>query len=180
MRRSESMEGSTDREPSWVRSDLMREYYRNEWGRLVDDDRRFFEYFCLEIFQAGLSWETIIRKREGMRESLDGFDYASIARYSDAKLGELCSDALLIRHRGKLEAIRYNARVFTGIVDGNGSFLSWLRANEQDSLNEWTHLFKRSFRFMGPQIVREFLESSGVLDTNGMTTVSFRRGHGIV
>ena len=162
-------------EPDWVKSPLMREYYENEWGRLVDDDRRFFEYLCLEIFQAGLSWETIIRKRQGMREALDGFDYAIIARYSDAKLDTFCSDARLIRHRGKLEAIRHNAEVFAGIVDEHGSFLAWLRSNEQDSLDDWMRLFKRSFRFMGPQIVREFLESSGVITTDGRVTGSFRR-----
>ena len=152
----------------------MREYYEKEWGRLIDDDVRFFEYLCLEIFQAGLSWETIIRKRDGMRAALDGFNHAIIAGYSDARIHELCSDERVIRHRQKLEAIRYNAQVFRRIVDEHGSFLKWIEANRQGSLGSWTRLFKRTFSFVGPEIVREFLESSGVVDTDGMMTEPFR------
>jgi DNA-3-methyladenine glycosylase I len=162
-------------EPEWVRSELMREYYRTEWGRLIDDDTRFFEFLCLEIFQAGLSWDLIIRKREGMRDALDGFDFRAIARYSDEKIGSLSSDARIIRNRRKLEAIRSNARTFRSITDTHASFLAWLRANEQDTLDAWTALFKRTFRFVGPEIVREFLESSGVLETRGLSTIAFRR-----
>ena len=151
----------------------MRSYYENEWGRLIDDDVRFFEYLCLEIFQAGLSWETIIRKRDGMRDALDGFDYRVIALYPDAKLDDLLLDDRIIRHRGKLEAIRYNAGVFVRIIDEHGSFLSWLRADSQGSIDGWIAVFKDTFRFMGPQIVREFLESSGVITTEGTLTSTF-------
>ena len=152
----------------------MREYYTNEWGHLMDDDRRFFEFLCLEIFQAGLSWETIIRKREDMREALDGFEPSCISQYSDERVEGLLSDTRVIRHRGKLEAIRANARVFVRIVDDHGSFLAWLRVNEQESLDAWTRLFKRTFAFTGSEIVREFLESSGVIGRDGTVTESFR------
>ena len=159
-------------EPSWVRSEVMRVYYENEWGRLVDDDRRFFEFLCLEIFQAGLSWETIIRKRDGMGEALDGFDFSLIAHYNDARIDSLCADPRVIRHRLKLEAIRSNASVFASIVRDHGSFLAWLRTNKQASLDGWIVLFKDTFRFMGPEIVREFLESSGVIGTDGTCALS--------
>ena len=141
----------------------MRTYYEEEWGRLIDDDVRFFEYLCLEIFQAGLSWELIIRKREGMREALDGFDFRVIAQYDDATIGTLMTDPRVIRSRVKLEAIRNNARAMRGIIDARGSFLRWLEENRKDSIDAWTKLFRSTFRFMGPEIVREFLESSGVI-----------------
>jgi DNA-3-methyladenine glycosylase I len=145
----------------------MRTYYEKEWGRLIDDDERFFEFLCLEIFQAGLSWETIVKKRDGMRHALDGFDFTRIARYDDAMIERLCSDVRVIRHRMKLEAIRSNAQVFSEIIDEHGSFLVWLTKNGQDSLEDWIVLFRRTFSFMGPEIVREFLESAGVIDTEG-------------
>lgn len=142
----------------------MREYYEAEWGRLVDDDVRFFEFLCLEIFQASLSWETIIRKREGMRDALDGFDPSVIANYDDARLDELTSDTRVIRHRSKLEAIRYNANIFLELSNEHGSFVSWLASDPPNELDGWIKRFKRTFRFTGPEIVREFLESSGVIE----------------
>lgn len=152
----------------------MREYYESEWGRLIDNDIRFFEFLCLEIFQAGLSWETIVKKRKGMRVALDGFDFSVIATYDDTRIEALMLDARVIRHRLKLESIRENARSFVHIVETHDSFLAWLRANKQDSLESWTRLFKRTFRFMGPEIVREFLESSGVITTEGIPTQFFK------
>ena len=152
----------------------MREYYENEWGRLIDDDVRFFEYLCLEIFQAGLSWETIVRKRDAMREAMDGFDFHVIARYDDERIDELMDDDRVIRYRLKLESIRHNARVFGNIVEEHGSFLTWLEKNAQDDLDGWVKLFKKTFRFTGPEIVREFLESSGVISTDGTMTSAFR------
>lgn len=149
----------------------MREYYEREWGRLIDDDVRFFEFLCLEIFQAGLSWETIIRKRDGMREALDGFDFRIVSAYPDARIDALAQDPRVIRYRLKLEAIRSNARVFCGLVDEHGSFLAWLSTDPEHDLDGWVNRFKRTFSFTGPEIVREFLESSGVItaDTNEWT-----------
>lgn len=146
----------------------MRAYYEREWGRLVDDDRRFFEFLCLEIFQAGLSWDTIVRKRDGMADALDGFDYRVIANYSDERIEELTNDARVIRYRMKLLAIRSNARVFVSLVDEHGSFLSWLAAHRAEGLDGWVKLFRKTFTFTGPEIVREFLESSGVIAASSL------------
>lgn len=156
-----------------MRSDASRRYYHEEWNRLEDDDRRFFEYLCLEIFQADLSWDLVMRKREGMREALDGFDFRRIQRYDDERLEELGADPRVVRNRRKLAAIRDNARSFSRIVAEDGSFLAWLRSDPERDLDAWVLRFRSRFAFMGPEVVREFLESAGVLGPDGSWTDAF-------
>src|SRR5688500_12923200 len=87
----------------WPGSDeFYRQYHDREWGRPVADDRRLFEKMCLEGFQSGLSWITILRKRENFRAAFDGFDYRKVAEYGEAEIGRLLGDAGIVRHRGKI------------------------------------------------------------------------------
>ena len=98
------------------------DYHDNEWGRPTHDDRELFELLILEGAQAGLSWLTILKKREAYREAFDGFDPAKVARYDEAKIEELMANAGIVRNRRKIEAAVTNARLFLDVVDEFGSF----------------------------------------------------------
>lgn len=107
----------------WATADPLYEtYHDTEWGRPIEDDRALFELLTLEGCQAGLSWITVLRKREHYRKVYDGFDPAKIARYTPAKLGKLLADPGIIRHRGKIEASVSNARAYLALVEREGSF----------------------------------------------------------
>ena len=103
-------------------------YHDHEWGVPVHDDRKLFEMLLLETFQAGLSWECILNKREAFRRAFDGFDYERIARYGEARLQALWADASIVRNRLKIRAAVQNARVFMAIRREAGSFDAYLQA----------------------------------------------------
>src|SRR5690606_33018134 len=105
---------------------LYTDYHDNEWGKPVFDDNILFEFMFLESCQAGLSWITILRKRENFRKAFDQFDYKKIAKYDDSKTEELVNNAGIIRHRGKIEAAINNAQKFIEIQDEFGSFSDYL------------------------------------------------------
>lgn len=107
-------------------------YHDREWGFPVDDDRRLFEKLCLEGFQAGLSWLTILRKRENFRAAFDGFDYERVARYDDADVQRLLADAGIVRHRGKIEAAIGNAQRACDLIERHGSIAAFLWRYEPD------------------------------------------------
>ena len=104
----------------------MRDYHDHEWGRPVHDDRRLFEMLCLEGAQAGLAWDTILRRREGYRAAYEGFDAATIAGWDDARQAELLLDPRIIRNRAKVAAFRDNARATLDVRDAFGSFDAYL------------------------------------------------------
>lgn len=103
-------------------------YHDHEWGVPVHDDRKLFEMLLLETFQAGLSWECILNKREAFRRAFDGFDFERIARYDEARLQALWADASIVRNRLKIRAAVQNARVFMDIQREAGSFDAYLQA----------------------------------------------------
>ena len=103
-------------------NDLMREYHDTEWGTPQHDDKILFEYLLLDSFQAGLSWATILNKRENFRKAFDNFDYKKIAKYNDKKIKTLLQDAGIIRHEGKIRATIKNAQVFLEIQKEHDSF----------------------------------------------------------
>jgi DNA-3-methyladenine glycosylase I len=112
---------------SWCGTDpLYVAYHDREWGRPVKDDRRLFEKLCLEGFQAGLSWLTILRKREHFRAAFDGFDFEKVARYNTRKVEALLRDAGIVRHRGKIESTINNAKRACDLVDEKGSIAALL------------------------------------------------------
>jgi len=138
-------------------------YHDTEYGFPVAEDDRLFERLVLEINQAGLSWITILKKRDGFRRAYDGFKVDRVAAYAEADRARLLQDAGIVRNRLKVNAAIENARRIQALRDKNGSFSEWLRAHHPQPLEEWASLFKRTFLFTGGEIVREFLVSTGYL-----------------
>lgn len=138
-------------------------YHETEYGFPSTDDRVLFERLVLEINQAGLSWLTILKKRDAFRAAFDGFDVDRVAGYGEAERMRLIADAGIIRNQLKIEAAIENARRIVALRAEYGSFDGWLRAHHPLSKAEWVKLFKRTFRFTGGEIVGEFLMSLGYL-----------------
>jgi DNA-3-methyladenine glycosylase I len=138
-------------------------YHEREYGFPTRDGAVLFERLVLEINQAGLSWSTILAKRDGFRRAYDGFDIATVAAYGEADRVRLLADASIIRNRLKVDAAINNAQVILAIIDEHGSFAAWIDAHHPSTKDEWVRLFKRTFRFTGGEIVGEFLISTGWL-----------------
>lgn len=168
----------------WVSSEqLYVDYHDNEWGKACHDDAKLFELLLLEGFQAGLSWITILRKREHYRQALDNFDVQACASYSEQKINELLQNPLLVRNRLKMWAIVANAKAFIAVQQEFGSFAkyAWGFVNHQPIVNRWASyreaptttaqsdalskdLKKRGFKFVGSTICQSFLQASGMID----------------
>ena len=138
-------------------------YHANEYGFPQRAESELFERLLLEINQAGLSWETILRKREGFRAAYSGFDVDAVAAYAEADIARLMADAAIIRNRLKVLAAIHNAQVIQGLRHSHGGFAQWLDAHHPLSKAEWVKLFKKTFRFTGGEITGEFLMSLGYL-----------------
>lgn len=138
-------------------------YHENEYGFPVGDDTALFERLVLEINQAGLSWLTVLKKRDAFRHAFDNFDVDRVAAFGDADRERLLGDAGIIRNRLKVEAVIHNAGVIQALREEHGSFAGWLDHHHPLPLAEWVKLFRRTFRFTGPEIVGEFLMSTGYL-----------------
>lgn len=138
-------------------------YHENEYGFPLRDDDQLFERLCLEIFQAGLSWLIVLKKREQMREAFDGFALKIVANYTDDKIAELLGNPGVVRHRGKLEAIIENAKRILVIQKEYGSFADWIDRQQAKDRADWVKIFKKTFKFTGGEIVGEFLMSIGKL-----------------
>jgi DNA-3-methyladenine glycosylase I len=164
-------------------SSLYVEYHDTEWGVPVNDDRKLFEMLILEGMQAGLSWLTILRKRNNFREAFDGFECEKIARYSDPKIHELLTNEGIIRNKLKIKAAIQNARVFLDMQKEFGSFskylwqwvdgvpvqntfktLSDLPAKTELSQKISKDLKKRGMNFVGPTIIYAFMQAIGVVN----------------
>ncbi|SDD80201.1 DNA-3-methyladenine glycosylase I [Ruegeria marina] len=155
------------------------DYHDNEWGYPVGDDRRLFEKLCLETFQSGLSWRTILAKRENFRAAFDGFDWTRIADYGDTEVNRLLGDAGIIRHRGKIEAVINNARRMGDLLAEHGSLAAYVWAFEPDpadlpepqsasiipaSTAMSKDLKKRGWKFVGPTTVFAFMQAMGLVN----------------
>jgi DNA-3-methyladenine glycosylase I len=138
-------------------------YHDHEYGFPVTDDDVLFERLVLEINQAGLSWLTILRKRDGFRRAYHDFDIERVASYGEADRARLLADAGIIRNRLKIEAAIANARTILDLRKQHGSFKDWLDAHHPLDRAAWTRLFRQTFRFTGGEIVNEFLVSTGYL-----------------
>lgn len=168
-------------------------YHDREWGVPVHDDRLQFEFLILEGAQAGLSWYTVLRKRETYRAAFDAFDPEKIARYGEAKIAELLADPGIIRNRAKVAAAVNNARRFLEVVEARGSFASYLWdfvdgapiVNELRTLEDYratspesdalsADLKRRGFKFVGSTIVYAHMQATGMV--NDHTVDCFRRG----
>ncbi len=138
-------------------------YHDEEYGFPVTDDDTLFERLVLEINQAGLSWLTILKKREGFRKAYHQFSIAKVARYGDRDRARLLADRGIIRNRLKVDAAIANARTIRELQKIHGSFAGWLAAHHPKSKRNWVRLFKGTFRFTGGEITGEFLMSIGLL-----------------
>jgi DNA-3-methyladenine glycosylase I len=138
-------------------------YHDTEYGFPASDEQVLFERLTLEINQAGLSWLTILRKRAALRAAFVNFDVDRVAAFGPVDNERLLADSGIIRNRLKIEATIENARRILALRQSHGSFVGWLDAHHPRSADEWTRLFRRTFRFTGGQIVNEFLMSVGYL-----------------
>ncbi|MBT3171431.1 MAG: DNA-3-methyladenine glycosylase I [Rhodospirillaceae bacterium] len=154
-------------------------YHDREWGFPVGDDRRLFEKLCLESFQSGLSWRTILAKRENFRTAFDNFDYAKMARFTERDVGRLLQDAGIVRHRGKIEAVINNAVRAEELIAREGSLAAFLWGYEPDakklakpqsmttsaeSVALAKELKKRGWKFIGPTTVFAFMQAMGLVN----------------
>lgn len=140
-----------------------RVYHNTEYGFPLQDDNVLFERLMLEINQAGLSWITILKKKDNFRRAFDTFDIDKVAAFGKRDVTRLLSDAGIIRNKLKVNATIENAKRIQLLRGEFGSFKGWLDANHPLTLDEWSKLFKKTFVFTGGEIVREFLVSTGYL-----------------
>lgn len=138
-------------------------YHDTEYGFPVAEDDLLFERLVLEINQAGLSWLTILKKKENFRKAFDRFSIARVASYGENDRSRLLSDARIIRNRLKIDAAIANAQSILALQESHGSFHRWLDSQHPLSREEWVKLFRKTFRFTGGEITGEFLMSTGHL-----------------
>jgi len=165
------------------KDDLYRNYHDNEWGNPVYDDETIFEFLVLETFQAGLSWYTILAKRENFRKAFDNFDYAKIAGYSEAKMEALKEDAGIIRNGLKIKATVTNAQAFIKVQEEFGSFSKYIwgfvggkpidnnpkQLKEVQATTEISDILskdlkKRGFKFVGSTVVYAHMQATGMVN----------------
>lgn len=178
-----------------ARDELYTAYHDREWGVPVHNDRTIYEFLTLEIFQAGLSWRTVLYKREHFRKAFAGFDYKKVSRFTRRDVERLLKDAGIIRNRAKIEAAIENARRFIAVQKEFGSFARYMWQwvgnkpiihrfrTEKDYLAytleavAWAKdLKRRGFRFMGPTVVYAHMQAVGMVDDH--TIDCFRHGMG--
>jgi len=167
----------------WARNEFSIPYHDEEWGVPVHDDRTWFEFLILEGAQAGLSWDTILRKRERYREVMDGFDAARVARYGDRKVAQLLADPGIVRNRLKIASTIQNAKAFLAVQKEFGSFDAYIwqftggkpivnkwrsmkdipaRTAESDALSK--DLLRRGFKFVGSTICYAMMQGTGMVN----------------
>lgn len=157
-------------------------YHDDEWGQPVHDDTRLFEKLCLEGFQSGLAWITILRKRDGFRTAFAGFDLVTLASWGDADIERLVLDASIVRHRGKITSTINNARRAIELIEREGSLdafvwsfapiearpsitsISEIAATSPESTALSKELKRRGWSFVGPTTVYAFMQSMGIVD----------------
>lgn len=138
-------------------------YHDTEYGFPLTDERALFELQSLELFQAGLSWELILKKRPTMVAAFDGFDVDRVAAYGEAEVARLLADPGIIRNRLKVNAIIENAKRIMALRHSHGGFAEWIAGHHPLLREEWTKVFRQTFKFMGPEIVNEFIMCIGYL-----------------
>jgi DNA-3-methyladenine glycosylase I len=138
-------------------------YHDHEYGFPIEDDNQLFARLILEINQAGLSWTTILKKKDNFFRAFDDFNIDKVARYGPKQVERLLNDAGIIRNRLKVGATIENAKTIRALQKEHGSFKNWLDLNHPLTKEEWVKLFKKTFRFTGGEIVGEFLMSTGYL-----------------
>lgn len=149
--------------PPGEKRDLHKNYHDNHYGFPLNDDNELFCRLMLEINQAGLNWELVLKKEANFRKAFDNFNIVKVAGYNETDIERLLNDPGIIRNRLKINAAIENARIILRLREEYGSFAKWLEKNNSGDLKEWVKLFKKTFRFTGGEIVNEFLMSIGYL-----------------
>jgi len=169
---------------SWPANDpLMIKYHDEEWGVPLHDDQKLFEFMVLDAFQAGLSWKTVLHKRENFRKALDGFNVNKIAKYGEHDYERLLADPGIIRNRAKIRGTIQNARCFLAVQEEFGTFDAyiWQFTGKQTIINRWTSLAElpasskesdamskdlksRGFKFVGTTICYAFMQAAGMVN----------------
>jgi len=178
----------------WAKSELYVAYHDREWGVPVHDDRLLFEFLILEGAQAGLSWETILKKRDAYRRAFDGFDPARVARYGAAQRKRLLADPGIVRNRLKIEAAVVNARAFLQVCEEHGTFDAYIwefvgqrpivnafhsladvpaRSAESDTMSK--DLKRRGFKFVGSTICYAFMQAVGMVNDHLVGCFRYRQ-----
>jgi DNA-3-methyladenine glycosylase I len=176
---------------AWITDPLMQRYHDEEWGVPLHDDRKHFEFLVLDAFQAGLSWKTVLAKRENFRKAFSGFDPSRVARYGKREVTRLLTDAGIIRNRQKIDATIRNARAFLDVQAAEGSFdlFIWQFTGGCTRPNRWrsmkqvpaktaqsdamsTELKARGFGFVGSTICYAYMQAAGMV--NDHVTACFR------
>ena len=168
----------------WTQDDpLMNQYHDQEWGVPLNDDRKLFEFLVLDAFQAGLSWRTVLHKRENFRQAFDNFDPQKIARYSPAKVAKLLGNPGIIRNRAKIAGTIKNAQAFLKLQEKTPSFSDfiWQSVNQKPKINRWQNLKQipaktkesnqlskllrsHGFTFVGSTICYAFMQAAGLVN----------------
>ena len=148
---------------SGAQKDLHKSYHDNHYGFPIHNDNELFGRLIMEINQAGLSWEIILKKEATFRKAYHNFNIKKIAAYTEADRERLLADPGIIRNRLKVNAAIENAKAIIDLQKQYGSFEKWLESQHPKTKEEWIKLFKRTFRFTGGEIVNEFLMSTGYL-----------------
>jgi DNA-3-methyladenine glycosylase I len=184
----------TDKRCAWPGEDpLMLEYHDREWGVPVHDDRRHFEFLVLEAAQAGLSWSTVLRKREGYRAAFASFEPEKVARFSDKRIQKLMLNAAIIRNRLKIEAAVKNAKSFLAVQEEFGSFdaYAWTFVGGKPRVNRWKmsrqvpptspesdafskDLKRRGFSFVGSTVIYAHMQAVGMVNDHLITCFRHR------
>jgi DNA-3-methyladenine glycosylase I len=160
-RRVKRVSASRRRRCGWATREPLISYHDTEWGSPLHDDRLLFEFLILEGMQAGLSWETVLRKRDAFRNAFVRFDPVKAARFTSKDVARLMKDESIIRNRAKIEAAIGNAKAFLAVRKEFGSFDAYVwKFDDKDVLSK--DLKKRGFRFVGPTIVESFMQAVGI------------------
>ena len=178
----------------WATTDLSIPYHDTEWGVPLHDDQRLFEFLILEGAQAGLSWETILKKRDAYRAAFDDFDPARVARYTTRKVEKLLADPGIVRNRLKVESAVSNAKAFLDVQKEHGSFDAyvWRFVDGKPRVNTWNalgqvpaftsqsdamskDLKKRGFRFVGSTICYAFMQATGMVNDHATNCFRYRQ-----
>ena len=178
---------------AWISDPLMQRYHDEEWGVPLHDDRKLFEFMVLDAFQAGLSWKTILNKRENFRKALDNFIPEIIAEYDDTKYEKLLNDAGIIRNRAKIRATISNAKAFLQVQREFGTFdkYIWSFTGHKTIVNSWNSLSempakteasdrmskdltRRGFKFVGSTICYAFMQAAGMVNDHMVTCFRYK------
>ena len=185
--------GTTPRRCGWARNDLALRYHDEEWGVPIHDDLRWFEFLLLEGAQAGLSWDTILRKRENYRAAFAGFDPARVAKFNQSRIAKLLAHEGIVRNRLKIASAITNAKSFLAVQNEFGSFdeYIWSFVDGRPRINKWRmmknvpatttesdtmskDLLKRGFRFVGSTICYAMMQATGMVNDHVVDCFRYR------